>query len=73
MAERTGCPILLSLWSYVTAKRLFNAIFQREIFGILQTEDPEFVIGPSSLETWFCGYRFLVGSGSLIENEYVGL
>jgi hypothetical protein len=26
MAERTGCPVLLSLWSYVTGKRLLHPI-----------------------------------------------
>jgi hypothetical protein len=27
MAERTGCPIFLSLWSYVTAFRLIKYVF----------------------------------------------
>jgi hypothetical protein len=29
MAERTGCPVLLSLWSYVLGFTLFNLIYLR--------------------------------------------
>jgi hypothetical protein len=31
MAERTGCPILLSLWSYVTVHGLYRFIMSTDV------------------------------------------
>jgi hypothetical protein len=38
MAERTGCPVLLSLWSYVQGTCLFQPIQQTEVHTKMLTQ-----------------------------------
>ncbi len=70
MAERTGCPILLSLWSYVIGIVLFNPICQIFLFkstrklknglgctGTLRTfAHPLYPSKTSSLRVWPSGF-----------------
>jgi hypothetical protein len=37
MAERTGCPILLSLWSYVADVLVFDLFIDKAIFSFMKS------------------------------------
>jgi hypothetical protein len=76
MAERTGCPVLLSLWSYVTSEDLIEymaPIYQnwptRDFVLNMQTGCPILRNFRSRYRNWFLGSQKRIFSWSLFDKR----